>query len=247
MIKAVLLDDETHCNESLKRQLEKLRPGIHIEGVFDSATRFIEKAVSLDFNLLFLDINMPGKGGFEVLDHLAGQDFKLIIVSAFDSYAIRAFRYSAIDYLLKPVDPEELELALQKSENQKINNTSPLQIGQLKQLFEEKKSPEKLIISSSKSIDIIPFEDIMRCEALGNYASVYLQTGEKHVCSYPLKELEKLLDPNQFIRTHQSHLVNKTFVKRVLRKEGGFAELTDGTEIPIARQRKEQVLELLLG
>lgn len=238
-----MLDDESHCNETLKRQLETLCPQIEIVSIFTSPLEFLDYASLHTFDLLFMDIKMPGNSGFQVLEKLIEYHFKVVFVTAFDQYAIQAFQYSAVDYLLKPVGDKELVDCVKRLSK---TRNSPLHLEIVREMLH--KLPDEKIRVAIPTMDAYEFvylKDILRCQADRNYCSIYLQGHSRPlVCSKPLKEIEELLQDANFIRVHNSHLVNVHMVKRFLKSDGSL-ELLDGTVVPISRMRKEWVLDKL--
>ena len=174
-------------------------------------------------------------------------DFEIIFTTAFDQFAIKAIKYSALDYLLKPIDPEELVNALKKVENklsnQKVNQNIQVLLDNIKARDAD---PHKIILSTSEKIHIIETDQILRCESDNYYTNFFLADGKKILISKTLKENEQLLSDHNFIRPHKSHLVNVKYIKGFLKYDGGYIEMTDGSRIPVSRRKREKIIEVIM-
>ena len=241
-MKAILIDDEISNLENLRTLLTKHCPQVHIlataQNVSD-ATNAIEKHSP---DVVFLDIQMGEQTGFDVLKQLPTRNFEVVFVTAYDHYGIQAVKFAALDYLLKPIDIDELINAVNKAE-QKLAAQS--KTSQLDFLLQQLKMPEpsasKIALQMQSEIRYIALSDIIRCEADNTYTFFFLANGEKLLVSKSLKEYADLLKPSGFIRTHQSHLVNPAFVKSWLKEDGGVLLLTSGDKIPISKPNKGAV------
>jgi two-component system LytT family response regulator len=212
VIKAVLLDDEKHANQSLHRLIDEHCPQIEICEIFTKPIDFIHFAENEHIDVLFLDIKMPGKSGFEVLELLGPVSFKIIFVTAFDHFAIKAFKYAAFDYILKPVVAEELVKTVERLSIQTLQEKQQEKLHYLTEILKSQTQiTEKLVIPSVNGYDFVYQKDIIHCQADRNYSTV-TTTDRQITCSRPLKDLEDLLDSSKFIRIHNSHIVNKDFV-----------------------------------
>jgi two-component system LytT family response regulator len=245
-IRCVLIDDEDNNLENIQRLLQQYYPGITIAGTANSADEGIQLIAAVKPNLVLLDIQMPGKSGFDLLRSISTIDFEVIFITAYDQYGIQAIKFSALDYLLKPVDINELKQAVEKA-RQKLalreqnRNVSNL-IAYLKMPQQE---PPKIALPTQQETHYVKVNEIIRCEASDNYTNFFLPGGEKILVSKTLKEFADLLKPHGFLRTHQSHLVNMSHVKSFLKEEGGQLLLQDKTKIPISRQNLELVKKTL--
>ena len=246
MIRAVLIDDEISNLENLRTLLEKHCPQVTIiataQNVSD-AVNAIEKHLP---DLVFLDIQMGEQTGFDVLKLLPSRNFEVVFVTAYDQYGIQAVKFAALDYLLKPIDIEELINAVNKTE-QKL--ATQIQTSQLDFLLQQLKKPEtnvsRIALPMQSEIRYVAFSEIIRCEADNTYTYFLLSSGEKIVVSKSLKEYADLLCPNGFLRTHQSHLVNPKYVKSWLKEDGGILLLMSGEKIPISKPNKDTVKQAL--
>jgi two-component system LytT family response regulator len=196
--------------------------------------------------VVFLDIQMPDGSGFRMLEELDKVDFEIIFTTAFDEFAIKAIKYSALDYLLKPIDPEELVNATRKVESklstQEVNQNIQVLLDNIKSRDAES---HKIVLSTSEKIHVIETDQIIRCESDNYYTNFFLADGKKILVSKTLKENESLLSGHNFIRPHKSHLVNVKFIKGFLRSDGGYIEMTDGSRIPVSRRKREKIIEVI--
>lgn len=243
MIKAIIIEDEVHNRNNLKRLLEKYCKGINIEATAGNADEAISLINKLNPQLIFLDIQMPGEDGFQMLQQLGKHDFEIIFVTAFSEYGIKAIKFSAIDYLLKPVDITELKDAVDKA-TEKIN--AKRENKNLKNLLFylqniNSKADHRIAISSIKEIKLVPVNEIIRCESENSYTFFHLLNGEKIISTVSIAAYEELLNTYGFIRCHQSHLINKKFVKSFLKNDGYSLLMTDGSTVPVSRQKKDAV------
>ncbi|MCB0579617.1 MAG: response regulator transcription factor [Phaeodactylibacter sp.] len=246
MLHAIIIDDEQHAIESLAGLLALYCPSVKIVGFADKVEEGIGLIREERPGLVFLDVHVGETTGFELLEQLKNVDFQLIFTTGHSEYAIRAFRYNAIDYLLKPVDPFQLQEAVEKAGRQ---GAPPIDGHQLENLIQSlaTKKLDKITISSAEGLHFVEILAIIRIEGEGNYATFYLQGGERVVSSQNLKSYEELLPADQFVKAHQSHIVNLRCVKKLLQQDGGTLQMADGSQVPLARRRKEAVVEALRG
>ncbi len=240
-MKAAILDDEPHNGQLLAHLLTQFFPEITEIRQFTNSVEAVGALESHPPDLLFLDIEMPQLNGFDVLNRLLPLRFRVIFVTAYDKYAVRAFRYSALDYLLKPIDVEEFQKAVRKALEQ--GPPQETQIDLLNSAQQNSEAvPDRLAISSQDGLLIIDTNEIIHCESESNYSKIFLRSGQKIIVSRTLKDLEELLDAEKFFRLHHSHLVNLRSVRRYLRGEGGEVVLENGAQLPVARSKKEEFL-----
>lgn len=240
-MKTILIDDEKHALITLAHLLEQI-DGVEILATIQDSTKAKEIIEKEKPDLVFLDVEMPKMNGFELLEQFDQLDFKVIFTTAYDQYAIKALKMNAFDYLLKPIDLEDLEGAVRKfRENEILTNTdqvahlSKFSIGQM----------DKLALSTQKGLSFIKVNQIMYFSASGTYTYVFMDSGEKHLVSKPLSIFEDVfLDDDTFFRAHKSNLINLRFVKEYIRGEGGDIVMQDNTHISLSRNKKQEFLSL---
>ncbi len=246
-MKAIIIEDEKKNIVHLKGLLKHF-PAVELVGEAGDALEGIQLISKTHPDLIFLDIQLPGKSGFELLASLGDYHFEVIFITAFDQYGIQAIKFSALDYLLKPVKMGELYRAIQKATKRTDNKQTQEQIRNLLSIVTQNKKDHRIALPLMKEIRFVNPEDIMRCEAANNYTHIYLESGEKLLVSRGLFEFTELLKDYQFIRSHQSHLVNRRFIKSIL-KEDTISELLlreGSTRVPVSRLRREEVKEELI-
>ncbi len=247
MIKAILIDDERHCNETLQYELGRNCPQISIMAVATSGADGIKAISKHRPDLIFLDVEMPGMSGFEMLRQFDELFFDVIFVTAYDKYAIEAFRCAAIDYLLKPVVSAHLVEAVHRVEERQEDYRQDLHLAALFHNLRSGMRSPRIAIPVGRGVEIINADEISHCSADSNYTHVFMQGGDKYVMARTLKDVAQLLVEADFLRVHQSHLVNMGAVQRYIRDDGGYVVMKDGTKLPIAKRRKEEFLSLLRG
>ncbi len=237
----ILVDDEPRGLSSLQKLLQINCPRLEVIGLASSAEEALEQIIALKPQLLFIDIAMPGKNGFELLKDLDQIDFEIIFVTAHNSYAVQAFHFSAVDYLLKPVDEELLLEAVKRAQRRIEEKVSGQHIETLMHNILQKDSPHKmkLCIPSVKGFQVIDIQDIIYCEASSNYTNIHF-TNRPFICaSRPIHEYEELLGDSGFARIHKSYVINLEHVKEYMRGEGGSVMLSNGKELEVSRRKKE--------
>ena len=247
MTTAVIIDDEQNNIDNLRSLLSQHCPQVTVAATATSADEGERIILAIQPHIVFLDIQMPDRNGFELLQSLSQTSFQLIFVTAHDQYGIQAVKFSAIDYLLKPVSADELKTAVQKALEKNLQTRQNLQLENLMRLLQQKgeKGSHRIALQSTRETRFVETEKIIRCESSNNYTSFFLADKEKIVTSRPIFEYEELLSDYGFIRCHQRHLVNKKFIKSWVKEDGGYLLLEDGSQIPVARNRKDEVRELL--
>lgn len=246
MIKTVIIEDEQKSREMLAAIIRKNCPELEIIGLAQNVSEGVSVVKSLNPELVFLDISMPDGSGFDLLEKVAGHKFELIFATASDQHAIRAIKYSACDYLLKPIDIEELKTAVSKvvAKKSSIPNMENLQF-LIQHLKRADENFQKITLPTGNAYEIVNVKDIVRCEADGSYTNFYLSDKRKLMISMGLKHYEDLLPESEFIRVHHHHLINMNHVVRFLKEDGGYAIMSDGSKIEISRRKKEAFMEKL--
>lgn len=235
-MRAIVVDDEKKSRNTLISSINKYAPDIEIIGDAASVVEALKKIKELKPDLLFLDVQLPDGSGFDILELLPNLDFKIIFVSAYDKYAINAFKFSAIDYLLKPVEPDLLVRAIDKSK--KEDQLQSME-GKLNVLLSNRKNIEKIALPSSHGLELVKVKDIIYCQADSNYTLFHLIDGQQILVSRSLKEYDEILSSQGFFRIHQSYLIKLSFVKKYIKGEGGTVILENGKELDVSRRRKE--------
>lgn len=244
MIKAILVDDETSCTDVLHWQLETYCPSVKVLCECNSPEEAIKKIENLQPDLIFLDIEMPGMNAFEMLNALKPFTFEVIFTTAYNQFAVQAFKEKAIDYLLKPIEKSDLINAVEKV-MQKEKTKSSEKMEELLLLFKEQmKASKKVALPTSDGISFLNVDQIVRIEGDSNYSYVFLQSGEKVCITKTLKQIEESLDGQPFYRVHLSHLVNLNHIVKYLKDGGGYLVMSDKTTITVARQRKDGFMEM---
>jgi len=247
-MKAIIVDDEPANVVNLTILLNKYCPQIEILGTANNNKDALALFEVEKPNLIFLDIQLDNDSGFNLLKSIPKKDFEVIFVTAYDNYGIQAIKFAALDYILKPIDIDELVSAVNKAEIKLKEKQQTLQLDFLvNHIKRDQAVPLKIALPQQKEIIYVLLTNIVRCEAEGTYTFFYLQNGEKILVSKVLKEYSELLENNGFIRTHQSHLVNLTFVKSWLKEDGGMLLLTTDEKIPVSRPHKDKVKSQLTG
>jgi two-component system, LytTR family, response regulator len=248
MINTVIIDDEQNNIDNLSILLHTYCPQVTVLARALNANDGEQIILKHKPDLVFLDIQMPEKNGFDMLKSLNSFDFEIIFVTAYDQYGIQAVKFSAIDYLLKPINIDDLKQAVQKAAMKSTQKRHNAQLENLIQLVQQKQQKQfhRIALQSTKETRFVEPDKIVRCESSNNYTTFFLSNGEKILTSKPIFEYEEMLQDYGFVRCHQSHLVNKTFVKSWIKEEGGYLLMEDNTQIPISRNKKEG-LKLLLN
>jgi len=243
-IKALLIDDEPYAIESLKLLLQLFSDEIEIIGTAATVSESVKLLNQSQPDVVFLDVELKDGSGFDIFNHISSISFELIVTTGYNHYAITAIKFSAIDYLLKPIDKQELNVAIQKLKN-KLSKSNDSNVG-VKLLLDILKYPKnqsnRIMVASSNAYEIIPVCDIIYCEAQGDYTFIYLNDSKKILSTLNIGEYEDMLTLYDFFRVHQSFLVNKNYIKKFLKQDGGFIELLGGKQLPISRRRKNEFL-----
>ncbi len=246
MLKAILIDDDESNLSSLKEKLAAHCPQVQIIAMCDNAAKGIENIDSQHPDVVFLDIEMPVMNGFVMLQQLAYKNFELIFTTAYDHYAIKAIRYSALDYLVKPVEIEELKAAVKKAEEKRNHAQPNPQIELLvEQLVGKKNAYSRIAIPTSEGLQFIRVADIIYLEASVNYTHIYIVGKNKYIASRTLKDFEEMLPADTFLRIHHSYVINKNFAEKYIRGEGGQVVLTNGVILDVSKRKKTEFLKAI--
>jgi two-component system LytT family response regulator len=247
MIQAIIIDDEPHCIEWLSNLLcNEYQDKIEIKATATTVNEGIKQILNLNPDLVFLDVQIGEETGFDLLRQLPERDVEVIFTTAYDQYAIQAIRFSAIDYLMKPIDHVDLSLAINRVSSELLKKTRTDKMSTLLHNLEAKDGKsKKIMVPTSKGYEMLNVADITRCESHINYTTIYLNDHQKILVSKTLKEFEELLSGHNFFRVHNSHLINLSCIKRYHKGKGGSIILFDNTEIEVSTRRKDDLLKLL--
>ncbi len=242
-IRAYIIDDEKGSRDSLRTLIEKYTENVVVIGTADDVDNGISGIIDSKPDLVFLDIKLKTGTGFDVLKRIPAISFSVVFTTAYNEYALKAFKFSAIDYLLKPIDIEELQNAIRKVRsinNHRLNYSTVENL--LYNLYHENL---KLCISTEDSFEFVETSNISHLEASGPYTLILLENQKKLITSKSLKEFEKLLTPHGFFRVHHSHIINLKLVKRYIKRDGGSVVLKSGDAIPVSRRKKDEFLKAM--
>lgn len=247
MIQAIIIDDEQHCIDRLSQMLhEYCKYSVELAGTFKNVKDGIAAIENLRPQLVFLDVQIGDETGFDLLQQLKQISFDVIFTTAHDKYAVKAFKFSALDYLLKPIDPDDLQQAIERFKNK----TSANGINQkFETLFHNLKSTgvssKKISVATITGFEFLNVGDILRCQSDVNYTTLFLTNKRKLMVAKTLKEFEELLTDYNFYRVHNSHLINLSYIKSYNKGKGGYVTMNDDSEIEVSTRRKEDFLKRL--
>lgn len=243
MLTAIIVDDEKHCQEALQRILKKYQGQIELIGTTHSVVGGQRMIEELDPDVVFLDVHLKEETGFDLLKRLSEVDFFVVFTTAYEEYAVNAFKYSAFDYLLKPIDPDELYETIQRMVDKKSDQHNAKKLEALFHNFENKlEGMRKIAIPTLKDYTFLNIPEIVRCESDGNYTQIFSLNGKKITSTRTLKYFEDFLGNGSFFRIHKSHFVNLVHVEKYIKGKGGYVVMSDGTTLEVAVRRKEEFL-----
>ncbi len=245
-MQALIIDDEAHNRENLKQLLKAYCPDVLISAEAEGVEDGIRQIALYRPELLFLDIQLHGQSGFDLLQQIGTINFEVIFVTAYGQYGIQAVKFAALDYLLKPIDIEELKSAVEKARAAIVKKQKNERLEYLiSYLKDENKTSPKIALPLLNETRYIAIDEIIRCEADNTYTFFFLASGERILVSKNLKEYAGMLSAHGFLRTHQSHLVNIKFIKSWLKEDGGTILLNNGTKVPVSKLNRDRVKEAL--
>lgn len=244
-MKVFIVDDETASIDTLKSYLAEFFPNIQLAGVAKSTSEAIKSIKEFKPDLVLLDIELSDGSGFDIIEAFKPPSFKVIFITAFDQFAVQAFRFSAVDYILKPVDPKEFQEAIKKaySVESEIGNQLEL-LTLLHNLSISNKENKRIVLRTCDDIHLINITELIRVESDGAYSHFHLDGGNRITVSQNIKQYDDILTNHGFFRCHQSHIINVSFIKRYHKVEGGTLILKDGTSIPVSLRKKEAMFKL---
>lgn len=246
MLRAIIIEDEKRSRETLSGLLNLYCKDVDVVAEAEGVQSGISAINKHRPDVIFLDIQMPDGSGFKLLESLAEIDFGIIFTTAYDQFAIKAIKFSAIDYLLKPIFPDDLVIAVKKAEeNRNIRDTKRSVEVLLENIRKPQDEAPNIVLSTSDKINVVKIKDILRCESDNYYTLFCFTNGKTLLVSKTLKDHEELLKEYNFIRPHKSHLINVMYIKSFLKKDGGYILMTDGSQVPVSRRKKEKILEII--
>ncbi len=244
LLRTLIIDDEAHVRVTLKRLLEQVCPHVKIVGEASSVASGITAIREKSPDLVLLDIQMDDGTGFDLLNHYNNVDFKVIFVTAYEKFALQAFGFSAVDYILKPVDPEKLAEAVKRTE-QLVQQTFNNQLGVLNDnLNPENRQTRKLVLKTQENVYLLGISDIIHCESDGSYTIFHTVDGEQILVSKGLRDYDELLTDHGFFRAHRSHLINLQHIKRFEKQEGGQVVMTNDLRVPVSSRSRDKLMRL---
>lgn len=244
MVTAIIIDDELKGRVALKQKLQDYCPEVKLAGEAADGIEGLKLIEKHQPQVVFLDIEMPRMNGFEMLHQVKHKNFHLIFTTAYDQYAIKAIKYAAFDYLLKPVDIEELRMAIQRVQQEKKQHTDQ-KLEVLEQHITVPHPLNKIAIPTLDGLLFFDISDIIHLEAQSNYTAIYFHQHPKLLASRTLKEFEEILPDTTFFRPHHSHLINMNYIKRYIKGDGGQIEMQNGNFVDVARRKKEEFLKAI--
>jgi two-component system LytT family response regulator len=246
IIQAIIIDDEKKCISLLQKMLATAFPEIQIIATCTQPEEGIKAIRIHEPDLIFLDVEMPNKNGFEVVDATKDIQYNIIFTTAYQQYAIKAIKFAALDYLLKPIDADELKEAMFRFKQKQKTEQRDKQLNVLfDNLKNNKNSFSRLSLSTSEGVIFINVTDILYCEASGGYTFFFMKNGDKLITSKTMKDYEEILPAHLFFRIHHSYLINISEIKRYIKGDGGIAVMSNNTELPVSKRKKEQFLKTL--
>jgi two-component system LytT family response regulator len=244
MLRTIIIDDEAHVRESLNEMLKTHCPDVKVVGREEGVKSGVESIMKHHPDLILLDIKMKDGTGFDLLEQIENIDFKIIFITAYNQYAIKAIKFSALDYLLKPVDSTELQEAVNKAQSITQKEVSAQLSTLATNLQTDDRSKKRIILKTFDNIFLVKVRDIVYIESDGRYSTIYLESGEKVIVSTTLKFYHELLKDFGFYRVHKSFLINLGHIQRFEKAEGGYVVLNGGGRVPVASRKREELLEL---
>ena len=244
MKKALIIDDEQRTRELIAKMIESFDLGIEAIPRGENVKSGLEAIASIQPDLVFLDIQMPDGTGFDLLKAVPEKNFEVIFITAHEEFAIKAIKFSALDYILKPVDPEELRAAVERALESMNTEVEPQQFEALQNNIQPNQK-RRLVLKTQESVHVVDLDQIIRCEADRNYTSFFLKEGRKILVSRTLKDYETLLTGHNFLRVQQSHLINLNYVDRYDKGNGGAVVMKDGSEVPLSPAKRDIFFQIL--
>jgi two-component system LytT family response regulator len=245
MIRSIVIDDEQHCVRALLSDLQQHCPAVEVVEACSSAKEGMMAIKKLNPDLVFLDVEMPWMNGFEMLDLLGDINFSIIFTTAHDEFAAKAFRISAVDYLLKPIDANDLKAAVQKVEKKMDEGSSVQHISNLLRNMRQSSAEQKIALPQREGYEFVDLATIIYCQAEGAYTKIFINEKKPMLISRTLGDVEELLSPEMFQRIHHSTVVNVNYIAQFLRTDGGSVVLKNGEKLSVSKAKKEMLMARL--
>ena len=251
MLNAVIIDDERHCGSTMQLLLARHPQRVHVQAVFQDPAKGLEHLRQHPCDVLFLDIEMPGMNGFQLLEKWGLTSTHIVFTTAYDRFAVKAFKVNAIDYLLKPVQEDELIAALEKVESQRndVAGVLPAIEERMRQLMRDLQVPspqaQRIAFSTVHGLDLVDTAEIICCQSESNYTRVHLTDNRRILVSKTLREVAEQLPPERFLRVHHSFVANLDHVQKYLRGDGGMLVMNNAMEVKVSRNKKDELLQRL--
>jgi len=243
MIKIVLIEDEEKTLNNIRSVIEKYCNDVEVIGVASCVEDAVTLLEKINPDLVLSDINLPDGTCFDILEQLQEIDFKIIFITAFEEYAIKAIKFSALDYLVKPIDPKELIATINKAKKYLENENTNLKLkALLANVRDFSDSLKKIVLKTSNSIYVVDVQDIIRCESDSSYTKFFLKDGRKIMLSKVLKEYDELLKDSGFLRVHKSHLINLNYIDKFNKTDGGYLIMKDSSSVPVSQRKRDTIL-----
>ena len=243
MLKAIIIDDEPDCVRLLALQLKMYCPQVNVVAECTESEVGYQQIKELQPDIVFMDIEMPVMNGFQLLEKIGAINFSLVFVTAYDQFAVKAFRFSALDYLLKPIDGKDLKAAVAKAEQRSFPQTQQLNL--LKQQLHdgEKKLPDKIALPYQNGVIFAEIKLVIYCESENNYTRIHTVDGNQYMVAKTLGDIQEVLEERNFLRIHRQYLINLDHIKKYVRGEGNYLIMSNNQSIPVARNQKEKLIE----
>ncbi len=241
MLKAIIIDDEPDCVQLLALQLKEHCPNVQVLAQMTAPEEGLQAIRSLNPDLVFLDVEMPRMNGFQLLEQLEELPFSLVFVTAYNEFALKAFRFSALDYLLKPLNVSQLCEAVRKAEKRQRIDQGQLDL--LRYQLKEGKYPSKIAVPFQSGVVFVELSELIYCEADSNYTKLFLTNGKNYLLSKTLRDVQEVLEERNFLRVHRQYLINLDHIKMYHRGDGSYLVMTGSVTIPVAKNQKERLVQ----
>ncbi len=243
MLKAIIIDDEPDCVKLLSLQLKMYCPQVQVVGECTDSNEGLAQIMALQPDVVFLDIEMPFMNGFQLLEKITTINFSLIFVTAYDKFAVKAFRFSALDYLLKPIDGKDLKAAVEKAEQRHWPQTQQLTLLKQQLHGEGKILPDKIALPYQNGVTFAEIKNVIYCESDNNYTRIFTIDDKQYMVAKTLGDIQEVLEERNFLRIHRQYLINLDHIKKYVRGEGNYVIMSNNQSIPVARNQKERLIE----